>query len=226
MQPKMNRALILKGASKLIWNISRFVTLLLALYDKIKQYNKRQRFHCGERTASSANVPCDDGNILHFQKKRRESNEKELKKTISIAIAAVMMASSLSLGAAAAESTLKGDVNRDGVVNINDATILQQYLAEFDDVRALPCRIRGSRRTRLNHLWRSRKNPQPQIDRRFKATWQCDRLRRFWEYRRQGRRCHFQFWRSQFIRSRHETNVKLRPIQSSCAAYKYKIFRS
>ena len=77
---------------------------------------------------------------------------RKLKKTISIAVAAVMMASSLSLGAAAAESTLKGDVNRDGVVNINDATILQQYLADFDDVRALPCRIRGSRRTRLNHL--------------------------------------------------------------------------
>ena len=39
------------------------------------------------------------------------------------------------LGAAAAENTLKGDVNRDGVVNIIDAGIVQQYLADYTDVK-------------------------------------------------------------------------------------------
>ena len=39
------------------------------------------------------------------------------------------------LGAAAAENTLKGDVNRDGVVNIIDAGIAQQYLADYTDVK-------------------------------------------------------------------------------------------
>ena len=42
----------------------------------------------------------------------------------------------MSLGAAAAENTLKGDVNRDGVVNIIDAGIVQQYLADYTDVKA------------------------------------------------------------------------------------------
>lgn len=57
------------------------------------------------------------------------------KKLISLAVAAITLSSSLTLGAAAAENTLKGDVNRDDVVSVADATIVQQYLAEFADVK-------------------------------------------------------------------------------------------
>ena len=57
------------------------------------------------------------------------------KKLISLTAAAIMLAVSVPSGAAAAESTLKGDVNRDGVVDVMDATIVQQYLAEFDDIK-------------------------------------------------------------------------------------------
>ena len=39
-------------------------------------------------------------------------------------------------GAAAAENSIKGDVNRDGVVNIMDATIIQEYLADSAGVLA------------------------------------------------------------------------------------------
>ena len=61
----------------------------------------------------------------------------KFRKMISLTTAAIILTSSVSFGAAAAENTLKGDVNRDGIVNITDATIVQQYLAEFSDVRAL-----------------------------------------------------------------------------------------
>ena len=62
--------------------------------------------------------------------------KRKTTKLISLTAAAITLTSSLTFGAAAAENTLKGDVNRDGVVNITDATIVQQYLAEFDDVKA------------------------------------------------------------------------------------------
>ena len=58
--------------------------------------------------------------------------KRKSKKLISLVVAAIALASFMAPGAAAAETTLKGDVNRDGAVNIKDATIIQQYLAEYD----------------------------------------------------------------------------------------------
>ena len=59
--------------------------------------------------------------------------KRKSKKLISLVVAAIALASFMAPGAAAAETTLKGDVNRDGAVNIKDATIIQKYLAGFTD---------------------------------------------------------------------------------------------
>ena len=64
-----------------------------------------------------------------------DSMNGKSKKLISLALSVITLTSSMSLGAAAAENTLKGDVNRDGVVNIIDAGIVQQYLADYTDVK-------------------------------------------------------------------------------------------
>lgn len=61
--------------------------------------------------------------------------KRKSKKLISLVVAAIALASFMAPGAAAAETTLKGDVNRDGAVNIKDATIIQKYLAGFTDVK-------------------------------------------------------------------------------------------